>query len=209
MRIRWILGLGLLSSLVIAGGCSQNTDDAALASESNSLRSQLEQRTAALEAAEAERRQLEMENAELRRQLDELAAGGATGFEGIDGVTSSYDNGAVTVSIASDILFDPGANDLKRAAKNSLDQVASVISSQYGSREIRIAGHTDSDPIRKSGWKSNYHLGAERAYAVMEYLKSKGVPESRMHIASFGPNRSLATKAASRRVEIVVLMDNT
>jgi len=201
----WMLGTGVAAAmLMIGGGCSQNKADAAMAdSGDDSL--------AALDAADAERRQLEMENAQLRRELDDLNArmgdqGPSTGFEGIEGVTSSYGNGEVTVSIANDILFDSGKNTLKTNAKSSLDQVASVISSQYGGKEIRIAGHTDSDPIKKSGWASNYHLGAERAYAVMDYLKSKGVPQSSMHIASYGPNKGMGTKEASRRVEIVVLV---
>lgn len=213
MRTRSLLTSFCLGAAVaLAGGCSNKakSESALLAEEAGNLRAQLADRNSALEAADADRRDLAQQNAELRRQLDEAAAGSlgqTTGFEGIAGVTSEYANGEVTVSIASDVLFDSGRATLKTNAKQSLQQVASVIKSQYGGNGIRIAGHTDSDPIQKSGWKSNYHLGAERAYSVMEFLQAQGIGNDRMHIASFGPSQPAGSKAASRRVEIIVLMN--
>jgi chemotaxis protein MotB len=88
-----------------------------------------------------------------------------------------------------------------------LDEVARVIIREYPGRSIRVAGHTDTDPIRKSGYKSNYHLGFERAYAVRDYLIQRGVPERNVYIASHGPNRALGSKQQSRRVEIVVVVN--
>ena len=213
MRTRsFITSLCLSAAMILAGGCSNKAknESALLAEEAGNLRAQLADRNAALEAADTDRRDLALQNAELRRQLDEAAAGSmgaTTGFEGIAGVTSEYANGEVTVSIASDVLFDSGRATLKTNAKQSLQQVASVIKSQYAGNGIRIAGHTDSDPIQKSGWKSNYHLGAERAYSVMEFLQAQGVPNNLMHIASFGPSQPAGSKAQSRRVEIIVLMN--
>jgi len=205
----------LLLGVVFAGGCAGTgqDDEALLREETENLRAQLADRNEALEAANTDRRELAMQNAELRRQLEDVNARlgelseQQTGFEGIEGVTSEFRNGEVTVTIASDILFDSGKATLKSSAKSSLAQVASILNSQYGGNEVRIAGHTDTDPIRKSGWKSNHHLGFERAYSVRDYLKANGVSPDRMHIASFGPTDPQATKAASRRVEIVVLMN--
>ena len=68
---------------------------------------------------------------------------------------------------------------------------------------IIINGHTDSDPIRKSGFKSNHHLGFERGWAVYEYLVNRGESQSRLS-SSYGPNSPLDSKKESRRVEIVV-----
>jgi flagellar motor protein MotB len=196
--------------LALAGcGSKLKDENAALADEARMLRAQLADRNEALDAANADRRELELENADLRRQVDESMRTArtptTTGFEGIPGVDVQFGAGEITVSIASDVLFDSGKATLKSSAKQSLDQVASVLKSQYSGRAVRIAGHTDSDPIKKSGWKSNYHLGAERAFTVMDFLKSKGVEEGRMYIASFGPNRPAGSKAQSRRVEIAVV----
>ena len=89
----------------------------------------------------------------------------------------------------------------------TLDQVAGVLNSTHAGRTIRIAGHTDTDPIRKSGYKSNYHLGFERGFAVREYLISRGVAADRVYLASHGPDEPQGSKAQSRRVEIVVIMN--
>ena len=86
----------------------------------------------------------------------------------------------------------------------SLADVATVLIRSYPDHLIRIEGHTDSDPIRKSGHKSNYHLGFERAFAVREYLVSKGVGAERVSLSSYGPSQPRQSKASSRRVQIVV-----
>ena len=215
MRISHTIAFALLAVVGVATGCNKGGgDEALLREEATNLRAQLTDRNTALEAANTERRDLAMQNAELRSQLEDATTrlgevnNRTTGFEGIQGVTAEYGDGEVTVSIASDILFDSGKASLRTAAQRSLEQVSTVIQTQYRGKEIRIAGHTDSDPIKKSGWKSNYHLGAERAYAVMEFLQSKGLSANKMHIASFGPSKPMGSKTNSRRVEIVVLLNS-
>jgi len=63
----------------------------------------------------------------------------------------------------------------------------------------------DTDPIRKSNWKTNERLAAERALSVEEYFSTRGIDKDRMHIASYGPARPKGSKKDSRRVEIVIL----
>jgi chemotaxis protein MotB len=152
-----------------------------------------------------------MEATRLRRELEESrrtarpSAATGTVFEGIAGVSGTRSGGEVTATVESDVLFDSGRATVKPAAQQSLNQVASVLNSQYAGRQIRIVGHTDTDPIRRSGHKSNYHLGFERAYAVREHLISRGVSADRIQLASFGPHQPRGNKAQSRRVEIVVI----
>ena len=160
------------------------------------------------------------ENEELRAQLNDRNAdlasntpvavdppSGATEFDNIPGVNASQSAGEITATVESDVLFQSGKAELKAAAKRSLDAVASVLNSSYAGNSVRISGHTDSDPIRKSGFKSNYHLGFERAYAVRAYLASRGVESRRMYIASHGPDRPAGSKAESRRVDITVVLN--
>jgi len=216
MRITYKIGTAALVMVIFAGGCSNKAaDDAALLrEESMNLRAQLDERNGALEAANSDRRELAMQNAELRRKLDDSNSRLTnlstptrnTGFEGISGVRSEFSDGEIMLIIESDVLFDSGKASLKSKAKSSLAQVASVLKTQYGSKEVKISGHTDSDPIKKSNWKTNYHLGAERAYSVMEFLRQKGVDLDRMHIASYGPSKPMGNKISSRRVEIVVVL---
>jgi chemotaxis protein MotB len=203
---RMFLALLVAAAVMTMGGCknSLKQEKAMLEQENESLKNQLADRNKALEDCNAELRAREQQLSQLRR--GEGGGERRTGFEGIPGVTGSIGAGEVTASVSSDLLFDSGKATLKASAKKSLDQVASVLNSTYSGKSIRVAGHTDTDPIKKSGYKSNDHLGFERAYAVKEYLISKGVDPKRLYLASYGPNVPRGNKAQSRRVEIVVLM---
>jgi len=160
-------------------------------------------------------------NAEITRLLEENAAlraarvtptpapttnQGNTGFEGIDDVDAERSGNTVTVRVASDILFSSGKIDLKSTAKRTLAEVAGVLQSQYGGKTIRVEGYTDTDPIKKSGWKDNLELSLQRSAAVHRYLQQRGIDAERMYAAGFGATNTLGSKAASRRVEIVVVL---
>lgn len=193
-----VAGLGL-------GGCNavpQEEFDLAL-QENTELRQRNSQLETALQEANTRNASLEQENRDLASRADQ---GGDTGFEGIGGVNSSRGaGGEVVVDIAGDVLFDSGSVVLKASAKRTLDSVAGVLNSRYASNMIRVEGYTDTDPIKKSKWRSNEQLSAERALAVEQYLVSKGVSNGRVYSAAFGPARPKGSKQASRRVEIVIL----
>lgn len=222
MLSRWSCGpiarrmaavLGGVALLPLAA-CNQGQKDydAALA-EAEELRGQVAQLQGDLDVCYVDRDNLQRENDELIRALNEERSRqpaaptyGASGFEGIGNVSvDRRASGEVAVGIAGDVLFDSGKATLRPQAKTTLDSVAQVLNSTYSTNTIRIEGYTDSDPIKKSGWKSNEHLSAERALAVEQYLVSKGVNTDRAYAAAFGPSNPKATKKDSRRVEIVIL----
>jgi outer membrane protein OmpA-like peptidoglycan-associated protein len=201
-------------TLLLATGCQNGANDeiALLTEENEDLRLQLEDRNDALDAANEERRQQAMTIMDQRQRISDLETMAAAQpaqptMPNIEGVEWSAGAGQVTATIASDLLFDSGKATLKSAAKKSLDQVASLLNGEYSGRAIRVEGHTDTDPIRKSGFKSNHHLGFERAMSVRTYLVSKGVSGERIVAASHGPDVPRGSKAQSRRVEIIVVMD--
>lgn len=205
-----VLGM-LLLALCLWGsvGCTSTrnqSDYDAVLSENNELRGQI----ASLEGERAmwseTKRKLEAENADLAQALEKMKNEGQVGMQGQLGQAQVYSRGSdVVIEVAGDVLFDSGSITLKSSAKKTLDQVAQALNNDFAGHQIRVEGHTDSDPIRKSKWKSNEHLSFERALAVEKYLKSKGVSSKRMYAAAFGPNKPKATKAQSRRVEIIVL----
>jgi len=214
MSITRVMGLGLLAASIALTGCNDGLKEqnSLLLEENEGLRAQLSDRNTALESASQSALEREREAARLRRELEDARrqpapSASRTGFEGIEGVSGTIGAGEVTATVESDVLFDSGQATIKPAARRSLDAVANVLNGTHSGRTIRIAGHTDSDPIRRSGHKSNYHLGFERAYAVREYLISRGVAANRIYIASHGPDRPRGTKAQSRRVEIVVVLN--
>lgn len=210
--MKHLLAIGSIATLVALTGCDSTKDTVSLLEQENSeLRSQLNERDHALDAANSDLRAAQLlireQEAMFDEELSAFSGGGIstpTAFDGIEGVSTSVSGREVTVTVASDVLFDSGRTSLKGPAKSSLEQVASVIQSRYPGKPVRVIGHTDTDPIRKSGHKSNYHLGFERGYAVRDYLISRGLDSSMVSITSYGPDMSKNTKSESRRVEIVV-----
>lgn len=205
-----------LGSVLLLVGCANDKDSLErLRAENEELRAREAQLQAAMQdtegrflSVEDERARLRAENERLRTQLAErpaTAPRGGTGFEGIGGTTTRMQGSDIVVDVAGDVLFASGSVTLRADARQTLDRVAQVLNSRYSGNEIRIAGHTDSDPIRRSQWKTNERLSAERALAVQEYLATRGVGLNRTHIAGFGPSKPRGTKAQSRRVEIIVL----
>ena len=205
-----------LASTAIALGACAGTDDRmiALENENFELRQQNRELDESLRENQTQRallegevRALSAENDRLRLQASAPAAreSGPTGFEGIAGVTAATVSGGVLIDVEGDILFASGSVTLKSSAKQTLDRIASVLKGTYGGATIRVAGHTDSDPIKKSKWKTNERLSAERALAVEEYLATKGIDLDEMYVAAFGPAEPKGSKAQSRRVEIFVL----
>ena len=151
---------------------------------------------------------------DLQRQIVEKkrSPADATGFgEGYD-VSFDANAGTITVTLPDAILFDPGKATLKNATSKELDHIYSVLKAKYPGRHIEVAGHTDSDPIKKSKWTDNLELSSQRAMAVARYLIQKGVAENKIGATGYGSARPLATnstasgKQKNRRVEIVVHM---
>ncbi|PHQ82077.1 MAG: hypothetical protein COB69_02935 [Phycisphaera sp.] len=203
-----------LSSLVVSGicllglvGCNtvpREDYDAAVA-ESSQLRSDLAGARERLASANNRSQGLEQDLLMAQSELDRAIAAGTTGFEGIDGTTISSRGADVVVGVAGDVLFDSGKTSLKQSSKSTLDRIAGVLASQYAGRAIRVEGYTDSDPIRKSAWKTNERLSAERAMSVEAYLVTRGINNDSVYSAAFGSSHPRGSKAQSRRVEIVII----
>lgn len=208
--------IALIAS-TLAGCDSAKQQNDTLLRENESLKAQLDDRNAALERADQERQDAIARAADAESKLQAAQAAGAepasvsstapdtSAFAGIEGVTATAKGNDVHVAIEGDVLFDSGRDELKGAAKRSLDKIAAIIKQQHPNAEIRVAGFTDTDPIKFSKFKSNYHLGFDRAFAVREYLVSKGLESKRVSLSSYGPDVPLGTKAKSRRVEVIVV----
>lgn len=151
---------------------------------------------------------------ELKRQIDELnkTPAEASGFGDDYDVKFDPAAGTITVTLPNTILFDSGKATLKNATSTELDHILSVVKQKYVGKEIDVVGHTDTDPIRKSSWKDNWELSAQRALSVARYMIQHGIAESQIRATGCGPARPIAPnttsagKAKNRRVEIVVNM---
>ncbi len=117
----------------------------------------------------------------------------------------------LVVTFVSEVLFDSGKAQLRNDSLPKLEKVAGVLNTTVADLNIGIEGHTDNEPIKKSGWKSNWELSTARALSVLHFLSEKSVNEPRMAATGYGEYKPVATNDAkegrqkNRRVEIVIL----
>jgi outer membrane protein OmpA-like peptidoglycan-associated protein len=134
---------------------------------------------------------------------------GAGEQPGIEGIETTYDAaaGTITVNLPGDVLFASGEDALKPSARATLDKVVSALKGDYAGRRVRVEGHSDSDPIvkTKDKYADNLDLSLNRAASVTRFLESRGVSPKLITTSGFGPAHPKGSKAASRRVEIVVV----
>ncbi len=217
MFLRSTLLAGLaLAVLTVGTGCSNKTqaERDSLLNQNKSLQDQLAAEKAA--RADAEARAAAGQQASTvtppvappAPPADNTDVGPASTGDIGGGITRGTNKlGEATIQIASDVLFDSGKATLKPAAKKTLDKVAGILKKEYAGQTLRVEGHTDPNPVKKSGWDDNWDLGAGRARAVLLYLETKGIAKKNMYIASFADTDLKSTKnyALDRRVEIVVV----
>jgi chemotaxis protein MotB len=219
--IRTVSVLTMVAVIGLLAGCTnwQKKYDG-LNVEHQNLKGLYENCVASLDTSSAEKARLgqelsksQMSMEELQRQIrqQQVSPAEATGFSGLD-VKFDPSAGTITVTLPNAILFSPGKAELKQASVAELDHVRSVLRQRYQGKEIDVVGHTDSDPIRKSKWKDNWELSAERALTVLRYLTKQGIEVERIRAVASGASRPVASnstssgKAKNRRVEIVVNM---
>jgi len=118
----------------------------------------------------------------------------------------------LVITVVGDVLFDSGKDKIRLEAYPLLDKVAKVLNEDIPDLSVGIEGHTDNQPIKFSGWKSNWELSSHRALSVLHYLvDNKGVLPGRISAIGYGEFKSVASndtekgKQLNRRVEIVIL----
>jgi len=109
------------------------------------------------------------------------------------------------------VLFDSGKAKIRSEAHNVLDKVTKVINEKASDRNLAIEGYTDNEPIKKSGWKSNWELSTARATSVLHYLEERGIEPKKLQATGYGEYRPVASndtvegRQKNRRVEIIIL----
>lgn len=180
------------------------------------------------EAAEIARKYQE-QNAKLLTDLDGAKSSPAGARNGIDldRVASDIRNdssvrnvrvdedGNLEITLESDVTFGSGQTALTTEGKRSIQSLKSLLTGKYGAYQLRIVGHTDSEPLQKTKPKfhDNRGLGAERALEVTRFMEtSMGIDPKRMVSASRGEhepvadNKTEAGRRKNRRVEVVVVL---
>jgi chemotaxis protein MotB len=132
-------------------------------------------------------------------------------------------NNRMVIRLPGDVLFPSGSDKLKEQGIGVLGQVADVIrnDAQLSKRYFEIAGHTDNVPLQGGTFRDNWGLSLMRARQVLIWLIAPkdaeagggGLDSRRLHAAGYGDTDPVAansddsTRAANRRVELVLLPD--
>jgi len=219
-------GYGLIAIVVLAGafttvGCAnpEKAELERLTQDYNALREErnaLEAELAAAKANEADlTAQLNSAHSELNSANRELADTRTNSQPPASEVGQGWTRTASgdKITVGSDLLFGAGKADLTSKGKGELDKIARDLNGTYAGLPVRVYGHTDADPVKKTKklWQDNLDLSANRAMAVTRYLIDKGVDGDRIETIAMGAahsiadNKTAAGKAKNRRVEIVVI----
>lgn len=117
----------------------------------------------------------------------------------------------LVISIKSYILFESGEAQLTPESVSLVAQIAQILN-KVSDRQIRVEGHTDSDPISTSIFPSNWELSSARAMCVLKIMLTKGhLNPAKISAVGYGeyrpkvPNTTPDNKARNRRVDIVII----
>lgn len=118
-------------------------------------------------------------------------------------------SGRMVLILPTDVLFDSGKAKVGSRGKEALSQVAAALAT-VKDRRFQISGHTDDDPIKYSGFESNWELSTARALQVVKVLTESGMAPTALSAAGYGEfdpvaaNDTAEHKAKNRRIEIAL-----
>lgn len=202
-------------------------EQARLAEEQNeSMRQALAENDSATEGARQDLLQTQQTIDQLAKELSGLKAqppvapaADTSLAEDLARLRAKYDDviltpdGNIEITLNSDVTFSSGSRALTAEGKRVLDSVAGELKGRFLANMVRVIGHTDADPIKRSGYADNWELGAERALEVTRFFASQhGIESTRLVAASRGETAPVADNASkegkrkNRRVEIVVVI---
>jgi chemotaxis protein MotB len=113
------------------------------------------------------------------------------------------------IDLPSDVFFSSGSATINGAGERAMGQIVEFIRKNHPNGLLRIEGHSDTDPIRrtKNRYHCNWELSFERAHAVMHFLVEKGkFDPQRVVCEAYGEYhpQDPGNKSKNRRVEIVI-----
>ena len=112
----------------------------------------------------------------------------------------------LVVNLSNSILFDAREIELKKEAKDSLDEMIKLLNA-YPANKVLIEGYSDS----KGDKEENLKLSYDRAQEVYLYFVKNGIPAERLTVVGYGQENPIASnktdkgRAQNRRVNIIIL----
>ena len=205
---------GIVAAVVLAtmSGCTSSLKQEIvhLEGRNRSIAAKLDRARQDLDAAQADQERFDAMLADARRDSDRLRDELASAANRVEPEPIPAPPATTRFATAGD-LFRVGKAVLKPEAAAQLDVIVSAARGAHANKTILILGHTDNAPIRKSGWKDNHELSAQRALAVARYLLDAGVDPARLIPAGSGEYRPRSTndteagRSTNRRIEFYAI----
>ncbi len=158
---------------------------------------------------------LDAKNAELDRAKEEVRRAKAESvmlankFAQLKELNAQLTNRGVVLTLG-DVLFETDKAFLMSGAKRALEKLVEFLQ-ENPQRVVLIEGHTDN----RGSSIHNLDLSLRRAGAVGEFLQEKNIEKDRIIIKGYGEqypiasNKDLSGRQQNRRVEIVIVNENT
>ena len=118
--------------------------------------------------------------------------------------------GVVYISLADNMLYKSGSDEINSRASETLSKIAKIIK-DYKDYDVLIEGNTDDVPISRENIRNNWDLSCLRASSVVQALQNEyGVDPKRLTAGGRGEYNPLATndtelgKQRNRRTQIII-----
>jgi len=122
--------------------------------------------------------------------------------------------GLVVTVVTDNVLYPLDSAVLQPEGRAVLDALASALAALPNN--VSVEGHTDNTPVTGGPFATNWELSTARATAVVRYLiDAHRIDPTRLSATGFAdtrplvPNTNTSNRALNRRVEIVVLNNQT
>lgn len=116
----------------------------------------------------------------------------------------------LVISLKEGAFFNSGDDMVLKERYATVGKVARIV--QSVPNPVRLEGHTDSQPVHNSRFRSNWELSAARSIAVLHILRDNfSIPEKRMAIVGYSDtlamdsNDTAEGRARNRRVDLTIL----
>ena len=214
----------LENSALVEQLANTQRDERAARAEADAYKTQLQMLGANGNSKDAMLVNLQQQNSDLQRQLEELnrqyeAAVSKVGTGAVLPVALTnvleqfaqqypelvdFDSVKGIVKFKSDMTFDPGSAQVTPSAKQAAARFAQILNSpEARGYELMVVGHTDNTRVSnpntvKAGHLDNWYLSAHRAIAVGTELQRDGVSPERMQVAGCAEQRPVASNATTQ-----------
>lgn len=130
--------------------------------------------------------------------------------DGMDQSASTMiDMRGLVIRLNNAVLFESGSAEIKKH-EETLNEVASILNT--ADNYIRIEGHTDNTPIRRSNYASNWELSTARAVNVVKlFINKNNFSPEKLIAVGYGEYKPVADnetaegRSSNRRIDIIVL----